>query len=294
MADDRVLRDIAELLRSRTPHKPWMTATGLARELCASTGRTLSPTAIERILVAHARTAPRAVRYSHYPSKATLDILWGHVDIVGERENLAELDRIDDPYCAPCPNIAPHAPWFFISHNHRDLAQVLELRRLITDRHCGTWLFEAEIPTGGQIAPLVAVAIGECEYFLSYVTRRSLGSLWVQKEIEVARQRGDCKTVVVVDGRDPELLELFEEWTGEWPFNRESLQKFYAAAAKDGSTGGRIWEQRCETFMTSLNEYMGGTNRLLSYPALAERRWRGRRLSVQSFEQFLRAETLRT
>lgn len=287
--EDTIFRESSRILRSLGSEKPWMTAAGLSRKIKSCTGADFPAADIERALVDHSQTEGRSIRYSHYPSKKTLDILWGHVEVVGEKQKLAELDRIDNPVYQPCERLGENARWFFVSHNYRDLADTLQLRHLISRHKYGAWLFETEIPQGGQIAPLVQSAIKECDFFVSYVTRRSIGSLWVQKEIEVARRSGHCETHVIVDGKDEELLQLFESWTGEWPPQTEVIRAFCSAAAADsGQPSSSAWMQRCEAFVSSLHEYVGDTNRLLSYPPLSDnRRWQSRRLEIEPFEQFL-------
>ena len=153
-----------------------MTAAGLSRQIKTSTGGEYTPARIENTLIEHCQLPKRAIRYSYYPSKKTLDILWGHVEVIGEKQDLAELDREDEPEYEPCENIPRNAPWFFVSHNHRDFGVAFELRRLISEKRYGAWLFETEIPRGGMITPLAGKGIRECKFFLAYVTRRSIGS----------------------------------------------------------------------------------------------------------------------
>ncbi len=287
--DELILQNISQVLRALTPEKPWMTAAGLSRKIKTGIGGEYTPARIENTLTEHCQSPKRAIRYSYYPSKKTLDILWGHVEVIGEKQDLAELDREDEPEYEPCENIPENAPWFFVSHNHRDFGDALELRRLISEKRYGAWLFETEIPRGGMITPLAGKGIRECKFFLAYVTRRSIGSLWVQKEWEVARSQ-DCETYVVVDGMDKDLLRLFEDWTNKWPRVREGTLEFCSAAAHQlDQSSDSIWARRCEAFVDSLHEYVGDTNLLLTYPTVRESTpWRGK-LKIQPFELFLAA-----
>lgn len=266
-----------------------MTARGLAKRIKRESGRVYPQSRIEAALVEHCRSPERTLRYSHYPSKRTLDILWGHVDVVGEKRNLAELERVDDPDPEHASGFAEDASWVFVSHNHRDFPAALKLRELLARHGFGAWLFENDIEQGEQIAPRVQQAIGECSLFLCYVTRRSIGSLWVRKEIEVALRAERCAAHVVIDGRDDKLRALFEAWTGEWPPERERTGAFCRQAAeKIGQPLGSRWTERCLTFMDLLHEYVGGTNRVLTFPAPPQDKpWQAKKLEMQPFEAFV-------
>lgn len=282
--NETIFYEISRILRELTSEKPWMTATGLSRKIKTLTGHEFPPSRIEKILIAHSQSPKRVIRYSYYPSKKTLDILWGHVEVVKENQNLPKLYCIEDPAYEQCESVPENARWFFVSHNYRDFGDVLQLQRLISKHKYGAWLFETNISKGAPIMSSVKEAIEECAFFLLYVTRRSIGSLWVQKEIEGALRSNDCEVYVVVDGRDKDLLQLFEDSTGEG-----EAQEFCSAAAQELSQSSHSdWASRCKKFVDKLGEYVEKTNKLLIYPTLPENiRWRGKWLKIQPFEEFL-------
>jgi TIR domain len=215
MSDDSVIREVSDILLNRNVDKPWMTATGLSRHLTDEYGRCIKPDELESILERYARKQGRRIRYSYYPSKRTLDILWGHTDKVGEQRYLPALERLDEPTEYTASPVCENARWFLISHNHRDLGRVIELRKTLIAKGYGVWIFESEIPQGNQIPAAVREAIDQCEIFISYVSTRSIGSLWVQKEIEAveaALEKGAKALGLFVDGEDVELLNLLNIW----------------------------------------------------------------------------------
>ena len=287
--DELILQNISQVLRALTPEKPWMTAAGLSRKIKTGIGGEYTPARIENTLIEHCQSPKRAIRYSYYPSKKTLDILWGHVEVIGEKQDLADWIAKTNPSTNHARIFLRTLPGSLSRITIVILVMPSELRRLISEKRYGAWLFETEIPRGGMITPLAGKGIRECKFFLAYVTRRSIGSLWVHKEWEVARSQ-DCETYVVVDGIDKDLLRLFEDWTNKWPRVREGTLEFCSAAAHQlDQSSDSIWARRCEAFVDSLHEYVGNTNLLLTYPTVRESTpWRGK-LKIQPFEQFLAA-----
>ena len=286
---ESILRECSKILSGLTKDKPWMTARGLANRIQSTAGIRHLPKNIETALIEHAQLPRRQIRYSHYPSKKTLDILWGHIDVVGEKENLAELERLDEPVQAGAAQVSEDAPWFFISHNHRDFKAALGLQGILLNHGFGAWLFETGIPQGGLIMPVVQQAVQECRFFLSYVTRRSLGSLWVQKEIESIRQTGCRDIFVVLDGHDPELLILFETWTGSRSHEAEQVEAFCRmAAGQAGHSSYSAWDRRCCEFMATLHEFVNHTHCVIAYPSPPpDLDWHGKRLQLVLFEKFM-------
>ena len=226
--NETTLSEITSILRDLNKEKPWMTAKGLSRKIKQRTGRSISPAEIEEFLIAHSNTPGRTVRHSHYPSKRTLDIIWGHTEVVGEKHRLPGLERIDETKLTEDSTLPDDAKWFFISHNYRDFDNALKLRRLLSEQKLGAWLFETDIQKDELIIPAVRESIGQCDFFISFVTRYSLGSLWVGKEWEQAIRNQHCETLIVIDSTDPPLRKLFEEWEPGWPPERDYVETFCA------------------------------------------------------------------
>jgi hypothetical protein len=283
MRDTNLVGHVSNILFSRNSDKPWMTATGLSRRLKEE------PAKIESILREHAQKPGREVRYSYYPSEETLDILWGHVANVGEQRNLPALERLDEPVEYNTLPEDKDAPRFFISHNHRDLEHVIGLRDQLVAKCYDVWIFESEIPQGVQVSDSVRKAIEHCEYFISYISARSIGSLWVQKEVEAAL-RGVNEVSICLDGADRNLMNLFGNWRNTWPPDRSLTKEFCRASANSiGKPNNDRWLNRCEKFITELNEYLRRTeNRVVGFPSPQNKNsWKSEVLRLESLSEFL-------
>jgi hypothetical protein len=249
----------------------------------------MEPVTIESTLKDYSQKPGRKVRYSYYPSKETLDILWGHVDKVGEQKYLPALERLDEPVESGTSPVKEGAQWFFISHNHRDLKRVMELRDQLIARRYGVWIFETEIPQGVQIPDSVQEAIQRCDFFISYVSARSIGSLWVQKEVEVALG-GVREVCMFLDGEDRKLLNLFGNWRYTWPPDLSITKEFCRSSANSiGKPGNDRWLNRCEEFMAELDEYLRRSeNRVVAFPSLKNKNlWKSEVLKLESLSEFL-------
>lgn len=213
----RAVELVAEILREAESY-PWKTARYLTQRLATSRDFHMGTRALEDALLDHARSPERVVRYSFFPARKTLDLLWGHV------RNIRDFGTLPDPFLElrpeflaevgefePC-DLSDDAIWCFLSHNFRDLDQVRELRTELIARGYGVWIAEAEILEGAMITQAVQEGLERADRFVLYVTRRSLGSRWVLKEASVAVNRWKLPPTVVIDGGDGELVELFRPW----------------------------------------------------------------------------------
>jgi hypothetical protein len=290
MKKDTLIEQVSSILSALGSDMPWMTATGLSRKLESNYRRRVEPALIESKLEQYSQEPGRKIRYSFYPSRRTLDILWGHVDHVGEQKYLPPLERLNEPTDSNPSPVDEHAPWFFISHNYLDLNQVIELRKRLIANGYGVWIFETDIEKGVQIHKSVQEAISKCKYFISYVSARSIGSLWVQKEVEQALRGGVKEAYIFLDGEDPSLLSLFESWTKALPPDEHKIKKFCRMSAIDiGKEDNCRWLNRCEEFMHKLHEYLGSTGRVIAFPSPKDKEnWQSSVLTLENLDEFLK------
>src|SRR6266702_7247080 len=108
--EDRALELVSETLLTNKKY-PWKTAVYLSSRLHDDKDFHITSEALDEILIAHTRSHGRKIRHSFYPSRATLDILWGHVD------NVKDFDSLFDPALEkqagefrPC-EVPTDAPW---------------------------------------------------------------------------------------------------------------------------------------------------------------------------------------
>ena len=213
----RAITLVAELLE-RSQTYPWKTAKYLCEKLRQDYNCQVDQTKLEQALIKHAQTPARQIRYSFFPARKTLDLLWGHVRQVND------FDVLPDPHLdpdqsfidavgvfGPC-NIPNNAPWCFLSHNFRDLDVVRNIRTELISRGYGVWIAEAEIFHGEMITHKVQEGLERADRFIVYMSRRSLGSRWVLKEAGVDINRWHLPPTIILDGTDPKLCELFAPW----------------------------------------------------------------------------------
>lgn len=214
-----------DLLRDRA-RLPWKTATWLAREL-GRQGMRIPAHELEAALLREAEGDGRKVRYSIYPGRRTLDLIWGHVDHVGDTGNLPRPTLEADPDLAaqlgeitPC-SVAEGAPWCFLSHNFRDVRIALAIRAELIARGYGVWLAETEILHGEMITFSVQEGLKRSDRFVVLMTANALASRWVLKESGVAIRQLASPPVVVVDPAADGVAALFADWVrGTWAADR--------------------------------------------------------------------------
>lgn len=205
---------------------PWKTATWLARELGKRDVR-ISAYELEAALLREAERDGRKVRYSIYPGRRTLDLIWGHVDHVGDMGYLPRPTLEPDPDLAgqlgeitPC-SVAQGAPWCFLSHNFRDVRTALAVRTELIARGYGVWLAETEILHGEMITSSVQDGLKRSDRFVVLMTVNALASRWVLKESGVAIRQLATPPVVVVDPAADGVAALFADWVrGTWAADR--------------------------------------------------------------------------
>jgi hypothetical protein len=214
-----------DLLRDR-PRFPWKTAAWLSRELRRH-GVGVSSDALETALLGEAELDGRQVRYSIYPGRRTLDLIWGHVDHVGDRGSLPPPMLEPDPALAEelgevTPCIVPEgAPWCFLSHNFHDVRTALAIREELIGRGYGVWLAETEILQGEMITASVQQGLQRADVFVVLMSGNALASRWVLKESGVAIRQLAHPPVVVVDAAEPAVAALFADWVrGTWSADR--------------------------------------------------------------------------
>lgn len=287
--------------------KPWMTARGLARRL----GGRFDEEAIRTALVKESQRDERVIRYAYYPSRRTLDTLWGHVRVVGNR-GVPPLERTDAPadFLLETQISAEEGetldededtgfaettrPRLFLSHNNRDAEKVFALRDALKERF-DCWAFQTAIEEHADISASVRLGLAGSAHFIAYVSPNSLGSLWVAKEWESSGGTPErLKKAVFIDGADPPdggepaLRTFFETWPG--PAGWDAHINSVVARLAHGIPVRRrdVWCQRAKEFLSGLSFHLDETPRLYAHPA-PTRPWQGRELELGTVEDYLAA-----
>lgn len=192
---------IETLSKPLDPGKPWMTARMLACRLGIDEGFS---TIIEESLLNYYKETIKKnesllIRYSSLPSKKTLEVLWGHIDHVGQRKllDIKKTDLADDSL-----EIDPEVKCadVFISHSFKDYSDVIGIAKLLQSRNIKPWLAETHIQQGEHIHEEIINALVRTKYLILYLTESSMLSRWTGKEYLYAVSKG-IKIIVIADCR---------------------------------------------------------------------------------------------
>jgi hypothetical protein len=261
-----IFNAVAHRLASLSAPKRWMTAPALVRYLTNEKSLNTTVAEVEELLIHAMESSPDCrIRYSYYPSRKTLDVLWGHTDIVGHQQFLPDLERIDPVEDTEPVDLPPNAPFVFLSHNYRDAHHAMELRRTLAEAKIGVWVFEHEIQSGGRIVDEVRTAIQKCDAFAIYLSRHSLGSLWVDKELDTAAS--SHQPLIIVDGTDMDFLRLLQSYSYGGQGDVSLLRPIAASTAPTQGTARKNWLCRYEEHARQLNRLPGT---LFTWPPLPE------------------------
>ena len=181
-----------ERLAGLTPPKKWLSTAALARTMQMDLD-----TAFETLREA-ASKADRKIRYSALPSRRTLDVLWGHVDVVGERR-LHPLERVALPEGFTTPDRPvtedSDAPVLFLSHSMQDFPKVQALRDHLEAEGYRVWIFEDDMQAGEIVHHAIREALNTSEAFGAYLSETYLTSLYSDKELE--QLKGENKEIFI-------------------------------------------------------------------------------------------------
>ena len=87
----------------------------------------------------------------------------------------------------------------FLCHSSKDKIFVRTLASKLTKRSITVWLDEAEIKIGESLSEKIGTAINQMSYFAVILSKNSIRSEWVKKELQVAIQKElDEKRVVIL------------------------------------------------------------------------------------------------
>jgi len=287
---DEIVQLAIETLEQLNQDRPWMTAESMAKRFEVEFHQAYSAQDIQNALERHSGDADRKIRYSIYPSKKSLNVLWGHIDIVGERIDQPSL-RLDageiDEMADQEPEIDDHSH-LFLSHNSRDAAKIFAIDQCLRAIGVRCWYFEQNIMPGDEIAGAVRDAIAKTPYFAVYISGFSLGSLWVAKEYMNALSAN--RAFVLYDGQDEELLKILDNGIAYGTDNRSALENYVTKHAdRLGLKQGALdrWKSRSEDFLRQLNEYFYREKVIYAFPdEVSEQKENLSNLEVHTFCNF--------
>ena len=126
----------------------WQTAKGICEKLGLQDSLT---TQIETALITyHSTTLNPVLRYSSLPSRNSLEVLWGHIDKVGNRE-LFDIYKEDDALVVDYLKDIPDTRNLFLSYSFKDTAKVLALARRLLRIGLYPWIAQVDLYKNQQI-----------------------------------------------------------------------------------------------------------------------------------------------
>ena len=103
----------------------------------------------------------------------------------------------------------------FFLFRHKNIGFIKEIQERLIERGYGVWLAEVEILQGDRIAKKVQRGLDRSDQLVAILTRYSLKSRWVLKEIGVATKNMKKPLTLIIDTLDEknrDILELFLHW----------------------------------------------------------------------------------
>jgi TIR domain len=231
--DDTLIQRIEEEL-GRLPRvntgldrdKSWMSAGQISEWLASCHSVSLTPEEVESELLRWWRKnrdeAGCPLRPAKYPSLTACCRLWGHVGVVDPAPDGLEPARINEPIVLDRIDLHPDKGRLFLSYSMRDLHLAAWLRLVIGKQYGhSVWLADQGVQCGDLIFEGVRWAMNQCVGMVVLVTGHSLGSAWMDTEIETAvglLSPGPLATpkpkpiIFVADATDPKLMKLLNYW----------------------------------------------------------------------------------
>lgn len=127
-------------------------------------------------------------------------------------------------------------PTVFLSHNSKDKPFVRKLAKRLGQQDVSVWLDEAQINIGDSLIKKISEAISQMDYVIAVLSKNSVKSNWVQKELNLAMSKeiNEDRIVVlpiVIDNCElPDYLKdkLYGDFTNSEYFE-ESFKKILRA-----------------------------------------------------------------
>jgi len=90
-------------------------------------------------------------------------------------------------------------PSIFLSHNSKDKPFVRRLAERLTESGATIWLDEVNIRIGDSLVDKISEAIREVDFIAAVISKNSINSPWVKKELSLAVTKEiKSKSVVVL------------------------------------------------------------------------------------------------
>ncbi len=177
-------------------------------------------------LQAAMRKAATVAGETHYEASAVSPLIaWANSEKVLDLGLRVEA-LVDDAVNAKQTRHAEHAQQrvAFISHSSKDKRFVRQLAADLVENGVQVWLDEQRIRVGDSIPEKIAQGIAESDFFLLVISRNSVESEWVRKELsgamvrEIERRRVTVMPVKVDDAQVPASIadKKYADFSGSY------------------------------------------------------------------------------
>jgi TIR domain len=126
-----------------------------------------------------------------------------------------------------------HSPTVFLCHSSQNKPFVRRLSRRLARAHVSTWVDEAEILVGDSLIEKIGDAIDVVDYVAVVLSKASIGSEWVQRELRLALTNEFAKRRVVV-------LPILLEAVAIPPFLRDKMYADFTPGANHSESFTRL------------------------------------------------------
>jgi len=194
--------DIINLLKDPIQPK-WLTSSKISAKI-----NKYDALIVEKMLIDYYKNNPNCeFRYSSLPSKRNLEVLWGHIDKVGNRPlfDIFKEDHVNTDYL----NVSIEDRNLFLSYSFKDTDHVFSLTRNLISQQLYPWIAELDLHYGEHINNKIIDAIKSLPYYGIYLSKNVLQSTWSAKEFEFAI-RNKRKLYAYINENDKEIIDLIK------------------------------------------------------------------------------------
>lgn len=201
-----MINEILDILKDNNGPK-WQTSLLIQKKLIDNN---LNHLQIEKILIEfYKNNINSVIRYSTLPNKRNLEVLWGHIERVGNRK-LFDIYREDNHIEASYLNDKEDERNIFLSHSFNDTKIVFDLASILVKNNLNPWIAEVDIIQGYHINNEVISAIQRLPFFGILLTKNVLESTWSAKEFEFAL-KNKRKLYAFINDEEKEIVDLIKK-----------------------------------------------------------------------------------
>lgn len=169
---------------------------------------------IEEFLLSECKNGKlKNIRPAKYPNLKTMHTLWAHLQNTFPLETANLLWKTNKKKKLPEIKLPEGAPIVFLSHSEKDFELAKKVRQTLGESYgLETWLFEKELNKDVNIFASVRLGIMHCDAVILLLTSNSIGSAWIDTEIQSANEFYKKKIFTLVDGGDEDLLIVIDTY----------------------------------------------------------------------------------